>query len=211
METPIIDHLNENDYKHVYEPSQDTFFLLDALEADIEYIETVLKPSICLEMGSGSGLIITAMAKRLKNTLCLATDINIHACSATLNTAKKNMVNVECLYGNLADNLRANTVDLLIFNPPYVVTTNEEYMSAHKDGKLACSWAGGPNGRIVINKLLKCLPTILSTKGVMYLLLLKENNPNNVMDFLRELNFKCSKLLERKIPGEHLCILKVSH
>lgn len=209
METPITSHLNVNDYKLIYEPSQDTFLLLDALESDLPYIENVLQPSLCLEIGSGSGVIITALSKRLKNTQCLATDINIHACLATYRTANKNNVDVECLHGNLADALRSNLVDLLVFNPPYVITTEEEYRTACVDGEVACSWAGGPSGRMVIDQLLKNLPAILSSKGVMYLLLLKENDPDAIIVYLKDLGFKAVKLMERTIPGERLCVLKI--
>lgn len=209
METPTIKHLNANDYEYIYEPSQDTFLLLDAIEADLNYIEETVNPSVCLEIGSGSGLIITAVSKRLQSTLCLSTDINLYACSSTLRTANVNMANVESVHCNLTDAIRPNIVDLLIFNPPYVVTTNEEYQAARLDGKIACSWAGGHRGRMVIDKVLQILPSILSSSGVMYLLLLEENDPDYIVNYLKQREFKCSKFMHRKIVGEHLFVLKV--
>ncbi|KAI7686993.1 hypothetical protein SSS_03180 [Sarcoptes scabiei] len=69
--------LFESYFENVYEPAEDTFILLDALESDLKLIEN-LKPLFCLEIGCGSGTIITSLAKCLQrdNCLFLATDVN---------------------------------------------------------------------------------------------------------------------------------------
>uniref|UniRef100_A0A1A9V6W2 Methyltransferase HEMK2 n=1 Tax=Glossina austeni TaxID=7395 RepID=A0A1A9V6W2_GLOAU len=187
METPYTDHLSDTDYENVYEPSQDTFLLLDALEIDLKFIEQELKPNLCLEIGPGTGIIITALAKRLSSTLCLAIDINRFATCATKLTAQRNGAEVECI----------------------CVTADEEIRDAKSN--LVHSWAGGKHGRRIIDILLAKLPEILSPRGVLYLLLLKENKPEEVMQALTKLGFKSEKLIERRIPGEYLYVLKVRH
>ncbi|XP_065357187.1 methyltransferase N6AMT1 [Calliphora vicina] len=214
METPHIDHLTAQDYECVYEPAEDSFLLLDALESDLNFIEHTLKPIVCLEIGPGSGVIITALSKRLNSTtLCLACDINPYACQVTKRTALRNASQVDCIQGNLADALNSQQVDLLIFNPPYVVTTDEELNQKQfgncTEDNLVYSWAGGQHGRRIIDVLIEKLPNILSPQGVVYLLLLRENKPKEIMDKLSLMGFKSEPLMERRIPGEYLYVLKI--
>ncbi|XP_067623363.1 methyltransferase N6AMT1 [Eurosta solidaginis] len=214
METPYTDHLTVDDYEQVYEPAEDTFLLLDALEADIPYIRKI-KPLICLEIGSGSGVIVTALAKQLTETFCMASDINAHACRTTLRTAKRNGTHVDTINCNLLDCVREKCIDLLVFNPPYVVTTDDEmknqsFAESQVSSNLVYSWAGGKYGRRVIDELLIRLDGILSTKGVLYLLALRENKPDKLISELYTLGFMAIKFLERRIPGEYLYVIKVT-
>lgn len=49
--TPDLTHLSSKDYQVVYEPSEDTFLLLDALNKERRYILDELQPKVCLEIG----------------------------------------------------------------------------------------------------------------------------------------------------------------
>ena len=94
---PSLDHLTMEDFDCVYEPSDDTFLLCDAIENDRERI-SVDKPQIVLEVGSGSGCVITFLSMLLKEegvkALSLATDINPKAAAVTLRTAAANNVSL---------------------------------------------------------------------------------------------------------------------
>lgn len=217
METPSIDHLTSKDYQNIYEPAEDSFLLLDALENDLQFLQKKLQPKVCLEIGSGSGIIITSVAKYVNDCLCFATDINAFACSVTKRTAAKNPpALVDTVQMNLVDGIRSNTVDLLLFNPPYVVTSDEELLSLEMSGcnqittkNLVYTWAGGANGRRVIDVLLESLDRILSAEGVLYLLVLKENKPKEIIDIVSRKGFTGEVFMERRIPGEYLYILKI--
>nr|XP_022912948.1 hemK methyltransferase family member 2 [Onthophagus taurus] len=201
LPTPSYD-LSE--FKNVYEPREDTFLLLDALEKDLENIKKN-NPMFIAEIGSGSGIIITALSCLLK-TVCFATDLNPEACYATLNTSKLNKCEIEVCNMNFLSGFKHNLFDLIIFNPPYVVTASEEISGS----SLSRSWAGGLNGREIIDKLLMSLPNYLSNEGICYLLVLKENNPEEIIEIVKKVGFKATILLERKIPSEHLFVLKLN-
>ncbi|OXB79775.1 UNVERIFIED_CONTAM: hypothetical protein H355_013760 [Colinus virginianus] len=66
-------------------------------------------------------------------------------------------------------------VDLLLFNPPYVVTPSEEVQSHG----IEASWAGGKKGREVMDRVFPLVADLLSTGGLFYLVTIKENNPGD--------------------------------
>jgi hypothetical protein len=73
LQTPSLDHLSRDDFKHVYEPAEDTFLLLDVLEAEQTYING-LRPLICMEIGYLFSKYITyniiLISKQLWKRLC---------------------------------------------------------------------------------------------------------------------------------------------
>ncbi|CAO3630540.1 unnamed protein product [Cunninghamella blakesleeana] len=234
--TPNLSHLSAKDFDNIYEPAgklyiyiylklvfilfilylyiyiyiykEDTFLLLDALEEDQEIIRG-LKPSICLEIGSGSGCVITFLAKIAGNqSLYLSSDLNPKACQATYNTGKKNHVDIEPVQTSLIDGLYHrlyHKVDILCFNPPYVVTPSEEVGSLG----IEASWAGGIDGREVTDQLLPLVKDLLSPNGIFYLLLINENKPQEVIEMLESYGLKSIMFLQRRAGREKQCILKI--
>lgn len=61
--TPDLSHLKWSDFEHLYEPSDDTFLLLDALEKDRSFMEA-RHPGLCVEVGYVS--FTTAAASRVE-------------------------------------------------------------------------------------------------------------------------------------------------
>ncbi|KAK1758213.1 hypothetical protein QBC47DRAFT_458378 [Echria macrotheca] len=134
-------------YTRVYEPSEDSFLLLDTLSSPSETsfltsrLASPASPSpLVVEIGPGSGVVlafVTAHAKSLLGTssiLSLGIDANRFACAATTLTTAKAISSsssssepgfgfyLDTLQGDLTTPLRLNQVDVLIFNPPYVPT-----------------------------------------------------------------------------------------
>lgn len=226
METPIYSHLTPKDYDHVYEPAEDSFLLLDALEMELPILLNK-KPAICLEIGSGSGIVISALAKYLnyQSNGFFAIDINEKACDATKRTSQANGVNVEVINMDLLASFKQNSVDLLVFNPPYVPTPNNtssdvpeqqklydddaEKVFHSDDRMLIKSWAGGLDGCEVINRVL-CDLDILAPEGIFYLLIIKDNNPEVIKKTLNTNGYNVNQIIDRKIRGEHLIVLKIT-
>ncbi|KAF4025919.1 hypothetical protein G4228_018070 [Cervus hanglu yarkandensis] len=150
--TPLYGHVGRGAFSDVYEPAEDTFLLLDALEA---------------AAGELTG----------------CTDVNPEAAACTLETARCNQVHIQPIITDLVKGLLPRLkekVDLLVFNPPYVVTPPEEVGSRG----IQAAWAGGRSGREVIDRFLPLAPDLLSPRGLFYLVTIKENNPGNTDHFI---------------------------
>lgn len=182
---PSLDHLTMSDYELVYEPSDDTFLLMDALQYEFDYDNADAKLKlqraslirITLEMGCGSGVGSICLAKLLMeqrertdeitekyNVNHYVTDINENAIRTTLETATRNglcdsAVNAyKCdLATPLLDELQ-DSVDVLLFNPPYVPTPDVDV----KGSSIETSWAGGTDGRLVLDRALPQIAHLLS-------------------------------------------------
>lgn len=201
VKTPVYDLL---DFPTVYEPSEDTFLFLDALELEVNFLKS-LNPILSVEIGSGSGVLSSALAEILEN-VTFATDINIDACRATVQTSKLNHQQVETCTMDLLNQFRSNLFDIILFNPPYVPTIESEI--SNSGFGINRAWAGGLDGRKVTDRLLNKLQELLSDTGVLYLLLLKQNNVNDVKELMDRKGFQFQLILERKIVGEHLYVVK---
>ncbi|CAH0401175.1 unnamed protein product [Chilo suppressalis] len=183
--------------------TEDSFLLIDALEKDLNYLKEK-NPTFCLEVGSGSGIVITAVSMAFPETFCLCTDINKRACIMSKSTADHNNALLDSVNMNLIDSFINNKFDLIIFNPPYVVTESGECGS--KD--LVASWAGGKNGREVTDKLLDMIPKKLAEDGVFYLLLIEENIPKEVCDIMSCFGFRHECVIKRVVRNEQQMVMK---
>ena len=161
---------------------------------------------LIVEVGTGSGVLlafITANASAIfgrRDVLAIGTDINGFACRATRQTVlrARDDVNSErtnserhhqgfpvisdVVRADLTGPLRHGSVDVLIFNPPYVPTEDISPLIVdgnHTDYKrgdseadvlqsntdlLSLSYAGGVDGMEVTNRLLEQLPTCFEPK-----------------------------------------------
>ncbi|XP_078382099.1 methyltransferase HEMK2-like isoform X4 [Oculina patagonica] len=176
--TPSFSHLSQTDYQNVYEPAEDTFLMMDALEKDAEFLKD----------------------RR-------ATDINPIATQCTSQTAKQNGVNVCCIVTDLVKCLVPcilGKVDVLIFNPPYVVTESDE-VSSHN---IEASWAGGKQGREVMDRLFPLVSGLLSSSGCFYLVTVAENKPDEIISLFKSYGMSGEVLMARKAGRERLSILK---
>jgi len=224
-----------SDYELVYEPSDDTFLLMDALQYEFDYDNADAKLKlqraslirITLEMGCGSGVGSICLAKLLMeqrertdeitekyNVNHYVTDINENAIRTTLETATRNglcdsAVNAyKCdLATPLLDELQ-DSVDVLLFNPPYVPTPDVDV----KGSSIETSWAGGTDGRLVLDRALPQIAHLLSwPHGVAYIITVDENKPEEISELMaKSYGIKVIPLVRRKARNEFLSVLKMS-
>ncbi len=177
-------------HPHVYDPAEDTFLLLDALDVD---------PSDSVfEIGTGTGIISLACALTAKKIVC--SDINPNA----VELVKKNilinndkleaMINVRL--GSLFNVLRKDEqFDLIIFNPPYLPTSEDEYVDDH--GWFDTSVSGGKTGLDVTILFLEKLSMYLADNGRAFIIL-SSNSPKDLYQRMLEKYGLKSKTIETK-------------
>ncbi|CAB4276870.1 unnamed protein product [Prunus armeniaca] len=194
-------------HPEVYEPCDDSFALVDALLADRKNL-LEHQPTLCLELGCGSGYVITSLALIVgQEAHYIATDINPHAVRVTRETLEAHGVHAELITTNIASGLEkrlAGLVDVIVVNPPYVPTPEDE---VGREG-IGSAWAGGENGRSVIDKILPVADNLLSEKGWLYLVTLTENNPSEICLQMKEKGYASRIIVQRLTEEENLQIIK---
>lgn len=183
------------DYDKVYEPSEDSFLVLDSLEKDLLYLRERFKDGLALvcELGPGSGIITTFMIQNKipnkSNSLYFSVDINPWALETTINTARINgcsetNCNLECVQSNLTTSIRKRQIDILVFNPPYVPAENVPEIPTSKenlDQWLELALLGGKDGMVITQQVIDQLDDILSPSGVAYILFCARNKPEQLI------------------------------
>ncbi len=145
--------------KHVYEPSEDTFLLLAALES-----QNLKEADHVLEIGTGTGIIAIHAAKTAKHVV--AVDINHYAVECARNNAQRNRIrNMEIIESDLFQKV-SGKCDVIIFNPPYLPTGKDDKV----DDAVGCAWDGGRSGRKVTDRFLKQAPSYLTKTGKIIIL-----------------------------------------
>ncbi len=169
----------------VYEPSEDSFLLLDAIPN--------FSRKRVLEMGCGSGVIAVELA--LRGNTVTAVDINPRAVDATLNLAEERGVEIRALTGNLFSAV-SGLYDVIVFNPPYLPCPPEEDPAV----------CGGERDE-VIHAFLQEAWKHLSPGGRIYLLVSSLNDA----DRLRSTHpYRWKLLAERKMAFHTLFVYELS-
>ena len=191
--------------------------------------------AITLELGCGTGAVTAYLAKVLYNrrkripqkeplegsdgndvqcpssAMHYVTDVNPHAVSVALRTAEASGLprgTVEPILCDLASPLLdklSGKVDVLIFNPPYVPTPDDEVGSAG----IEASWAGGKDGRIVLDRTLPQIARLLSRPhGAAYVITVDDNLPEDIAEKMRLFGVDVKPLVRRKARNEYLSVQK---
>lgn len=222
LPTPSTAH---SDYDKVYEPAEDSFLFLDLFSSSTESAfltdrfsnrnEDVASytPPLIVEVGVGSGVLlafVTAHAKAIlgsSHIVTLGTDVNPFACKSSTQTIQETSKDVSAqsmhsflgiVQTDLVAGLKSGEVDVLIFNPPYVPSSevpsprvdlaDAEKIDTQRDSLLlSLSYEGGFEGMEITKRLLSQLHQVLNRRrGVAYILLCQQNRPEKVIEEMRE-------------------------
>jgi len=178
---------------NVYEPSEDTFLLGDNL--------IVQKSDSVLEIGTGTGIIAIVASKKAQSVTAI--DINKYAVECTSKNAERNVANVDIRLGDLFDPVIGEKFDLILFNTPYLPTSEEEFV----DDELEAAWNGGKDGRSVINRFIKDLPLYLNPYGRVQLVQSSLSDVEESVAMLMELGFDVSISARERFFFEEVVVL----
>ncbi|MEF8879715.1 MAG: HemK2/MTQ2 family protein methyltransferase [Candidatus Thermoplasmatota archaeon] len=181
----------------VYEPSEDTFQMLEAIEVDSE--EKIL------EIGTGCGIIALDCAKRGAEVVC--SDINPFAVQLAEYNYQNNQslitgkVNVR--YGDLFNVVDSKEkFDVIIFNPPYLPASKENHID--DSGWFNIAVDGGVDGLFLTIRFLKSVKKYLNENGRAYFVFSSLSNQDRLNYLLNEEGFKSRIVNSYCYDGERL-------
>ncbi|RAH85955.1 hypothetical protein BO86DRAFT_137646 [Aspergillus japonicus CBS 114.51] len=173
--------------------------------ADVLSLATDLNRTACLATRE---TVAKAIAAQQQTTTTTRPSTNpdaapaSHSPSTHANPSIKS-THLASVQSNLAASFKPGSIDILLFNPPYVPTeavpraptaadfetgdaaaTRSEQFE-RESYLLSLTYAGGKDGMEITDRLLADLPRVLSPRGVGYVLLCAQNRPREVVERIR--------------------------
>ena len=173
---------------NVYEPAEDSFLFAENLD--------VPNGAQVLDVGTGSGILSILAAEKAGNVLTI--DLNPYAVQCAKENAKINhmLEKMAFMQADLLTALNENAkFELILFNAPYLPAAENE-----TDSWIGRSWAGGINGRQVIDRFIFQAPSHMKTNGRILLMQSTLANVEETINKFVELGLKATIKAERKLP-----------
>ena len=182
--------------EHVYEPAEDTFLLAEKM--------TVTEDDTVLDMGTGCGILAVLAAEKAKSVL--AVDINPYAIQCASRNAETNGVKerIEFRHGDLFQPINPNeNFSLILFNAPYLPSEPDEEKSW-----VGKAWAGGSNGRKVIDRFVMDAPSFLAAGGKIQLVQSSLSDVNRTIKMFSERNLRAMVVAQVKVAFERIVLVE---
>jgi len=183
--------VNEN----VYEPAEDSFLLAENMN--------ITEDDTVLDMGTGCGILAVLAAEKAS---VVAIDINPYAIECATKNAEINHVKEEIKFrmGDLFQPLKSiDQFSLILFNSPYLPSDPEEEKSW-----IGKAWAGGPNGRKVINRFITSAPSFLADKGKILLVQSSLSDVQTTLKMFNEIKMRAMVVTQVKVPFERIILVE---
>lgn len=184
-------------HPEVYDPAEDTYLLLDAINID--------KNDSVLEIGTGCGIIALECARIGANVIC--TDINPIA----VELVKKNYLmnqnllngNFEVRFGDLfSPVLSSETFDVILFNPPYLPTEEDDHVGGWYDAALN----GGKSGIDVTKRFIEHLSKFLKKNGRAYFVFSSLSDKKKLESIIESSGLESKIVAAKKYDDETLSV-----
>jgi release factor glutamine methyltransferase len=182
--------------EHVYEPAEDSFILAEKM--------TVEEDNAVLDMGTGCGILAVLAAKKAKRVL--AVDINPHAIECAIKNAEMNGARerIEFRHGDLFQPIKPNErFNLILFNAPYLPSEPDEERSW-----IGKAWAGGSNGRKVIDRFVMDAPNFLAAGGRIQLVQSSLSDVNRTIQMFSERSLQAIVAAQVKVAFESIVLVE---
>jgi release factor glutamine methyltransferase len=172
----------------VYPFEEDSRLLLEAARTECRTGDRIL------EIGCGSGHISAGLSRAAD---VLATDINPYALRAS------RALGIEVVRADLFAGI-CGRFDLVLFNPPYLPTLQEERC----DDWLEYALDGGPDGRSVIARFVESVGSVLVPDGRFLLLVSSLTGISEVREMMKQAGFTSEIVAGTRVDGEELVVIR---
>lgn len=189
-------------HSQVYEPAEDTFLLLNALD--------VGKNDSVFEIGTGTGIIALSCTQKGATVVC--SDINPYA----IILVQKNIIqnknklkgSIEVRRGYLFNVLNFDeTFDVIVFNPPYLPT---KYETLDEDIWLNLAVNGGRTGLVVIKPYLKEISRYVKSNGRGYFIYSSKSDRTLLTRYLKRFHLRSQTISSLSFEDETIEIIKIT-
>jgi release factor glutamine methyltransferase len=126
--------------------------------------ERLCQRSRVLDLCTGSGMLAVLAALRHGSEVT-AIDVSHRAALAAWINAKLNGVSISVLCGDLFEPVVGQRFDLIVSNPPYLPTPDEQLPGRG----VARAWEAGPSGRAYIDRICATVAQHLRPRGILLL------------------------------------------
>ena len=172
----------------VYEPAEDSFLFAENLGVKVG--------DSVLDLGTGSGILAVKAAQRAAHVL--AVDLNPYAIRCARDNARLNHVSdrMDFLQGDLFSAFQAGVrFDLVLFNAPYLPSEAGE-----EETWIGKAWAGGANGRLVVDKFISEVPVYLKAGGRVLMMQSTLTGVDETLEAFARQGLKAAVIASQQLP-----------
>ncbi|MCL2475504.1 HemK2/MTQ2 family protein methyltransferase [Candidatus Bathycorpusculum sp.] len=177
-----------NVYEDVYEPAEDSFLFAENLH---------ITPGIrVLDLGTGCGILAVLAAKKSGDVTAI--DLNPYAIRCAKENAHINHITdkIAFLQGDLFCALQNNVrFDLVLFNAPYLPSEQGEETTW-----IGRSWAGGADGRGVVDRFITEVSEYLTSSGKVLLMQSTLTGVEKTLSGFNQQGLSACVTAERSLP-----------